>query len=802
MNIKVLDVEELPANTFLSMRYGEVRKQAPFRAGETFSFPSGTKEPKAFTVDVLRKVASAQISLAGISAMGACVKNVEIDSLDISNAPMKVSFEASTRASDSEEKGLSRGKSAAERAKQYMEQSGIQPFLQEMFAELLERKPEDYLGFLADFIDQKRDEADQMEGIDFSFEPGLGDEALPGFESFPLPDLSKHTSIATEVLRSSTLREAIPELATQSTSKDVTLARCVKAAVDCPGHPLVKVAGAFAGDVESYDTFRAFFDPLVAKMHPGWPVQGANWPHPVDQDVSKIADTSVDYMGVYVVYSSLEARRNIEGLRFPMCCLQEERREVEKILCSACTSSVGSSLRGSYLPLRGSQSCPLRPHGMAAYQEERLRKMSMLLTEPDSTLKLAAGFGRHWPDARGVFVADTPGVCVWCNEEDHFRFFARSEGCDLRQLYVRLAKAMRGVEEAVTRKGHRLARSERLGWITSCPSKLGAALRLTVTLRIPKLAKALDLPALCQSLQLVCDASTSAISGNLWQLHSADSLGLSEVDFMKSMVQACQLLVSLEQRLEKNQSIFPVLPGIGFEYPSRFPRGSCPKEMPDLSSCSSLVAACLRAEPELYTNFCQLSTSRNTGLGDCLRPGFDPEVGKHRTQTGLVAGDEECVDTFKDIFLAVHRQLQPQPFELPSQYQRLDTVQLPCKWVKIEMRRNISGIRFAPCTSSAERREVERLLLRSLQAAPSSGKYLPLPLSTSYPLMPNGTDPQEEQRLVQLGKLFTFPRTPAELSAGVGREWPDARGAFVMDSEDAAGETVLWINQADHLRLR
>jgi len=28
---------------------------------------------------------------------------------------------------------------------------------------------------------------------------------------------------------------------------DVTLARCIKAAVDCPGHPLVKVAGAYAG---------------------------------------------------------------------------------------------------------------------------------------------------------------------------------------------------------------------------------------------------------------------------------------------------------------------------------------------------------------------------------------------------------------------------------------------------------------------------------------------------------------------------------------------------------------------------
>ena len=33
----------------------------------------------------------------------------------------------------------------------------------------------------------------------------------------------------------------------RGTSMDVTLARCIKAAVDCPGHPLVKVAGAYAG---------------------------------------------------------------------------------------------------------------------------------------------------------------------------------------------------------------------------------------------------------------------------------------------------------------------------------------------------------------------------------------------------------------------------------------------------------------------------------------------------------------------------------------------------------------------------
>ena len=29
---------------------------------------------------------------------------------------------------------------------------------------------------------------------------------------------------------------------------------------------------------------------------------------------------------------------------------------------------------------------------------------------------------------------DTPGVYIWCNEEDHFRFFARQEGCDARRF--------------------------------------------------------------------------------------------------------------------------------------------------------------------------------------------------------------------------------------------------------------------------------------------------------------------------------------------------------------------------------
>lgn len=805
MDIKVLEVEDQPAHTFLSIRYGETRKQGPCRANETFTFPAG-QQPKAFTVDVLRKVASTQVSLAGITAVGGSLNNVEIQSLDIGDAPMKASFAASWRSMEPEEKtAASRGRNAAERARQYMESSGIQPFLQEMFTQLLERKPRDYLDFMADFIEQKREEVEHLDAgdIDFSSEPGLGDEALPGFVDFPLPDISKHNSLAMAVLRSPELSDALPRLATLRTSMDVTLARCIKAAVDCPGHPLVKVAGAYAGDAESYEVFKEFFDPLIAAMNPGYPKQGrpsAAGPVPLDSDLSKISDDAVDSSGCYVVFTSLEARRNVTGFKMPMCCSQTERRDVERIVSNA-------KLRGTYLPLRSSKSCPALPIGMAAYQEERLRKVGMLLTEPDSKIKLAAGFGRHWPDARGVFVCDSPGTYIWVNEEDHFRFFARQEGCELKHLYERLVKAMNSVADATqTVDGERcgFASSPRHGWVTSDPSRLGAALRVTMTLRIPRLANAVDVVSLCQSLNLECDSSTSAISGNLWQIHSSAAVGLTEVELMNSWIKACSLLVNLEQRLEKGQSMFEVLPGMGLDYPGQLPLlGACPEEMPDISSCCSLVATCLRSSPELYAAHRSLSTSTGIGLGPCLRPGVDREAGKQRTASGLVAGDEECLETFRPLFLCIHEQLENVVPELPTFSH--DNSEMPCKWVKVEMRRNLAGARFAPSCSKEERRKVERLLVSCLQTqevVATKGQYYPLAFSTSYAPMPNGMDPQEERTLVELGQVFGFPHSPAELSAGIGRDWPDARGAFILEGAESDGQTVLWINQADHLRLR
>jgi len=65
--------------------------------------------------------------------------------------------------------------------------------------------------------------------------------------------------------------------------------------------------------------------------------------------------------------------------------------------------------------------------------------------------------------------------------------------------------------------------------------------------------------------------------------------------------------------------------------------------------------------------------------------------------------------------------------------------------------------------------------MHNKEVVPTDGKYYPLAFSTSYPLTPNGMDPQEERTLVELGQIFGFPRAPAELSASLKADnwsWP------------------------------
>eukprot|EP00494_Astrolonche_serrata_P016009 UN16170 len=49
-----------------------------------------------------------------------------------------------------------------------------------------------------------------------------------------------------------------------------TFDKAIQTGVDNPGHPFIYTVGCVAGDEESYDTFKDFFDPVIEQRHGGY----------------------------------------------------------------------------------------------------------------------------------------------------------------------------------------------------------------------------------------------------------------------------------------------------------------------------------------------------------------------------------------------------------------------------------------------------------------------------------------------------------------------------------------------------
>merc|ERR1712238_278737 len=69
-----------------------------------------------------------------------------------------------------------------------------------------------------------------------------------------------------------------------------------------------------------------------------------------------------------------------------------------------------------------------------SYAKE-LQAKGNLFQEPDSTLLLSSGCGRHWPDARGIFHNKAKNFFVWINEEDHSRIISMEKGANIHAIF-------------------------------------------------------------------------------------------------------------------------------------------------------------------------------------------------------------------------------------------------------------------------------------------------------------------------------------------------------------------------------
>jgi creatine kinase len=294
-----------------------------------------------------------------------------------------------------------------------------------------------------------------------------------------LPDLSGHNNCMADFFKANP--DMWGKLKDRTTSGGVNLAQCIKTGIDNPGHPHIKTVGLTAGDEECYEVFKELFDPIISDRHNGYAPDGKQ---PTNLNIDEILDTDIDPYNKYVLTTRVRTGRSVRGFKLPPVIGFEERRKLEAVAVKGLLN-MGDDLKGDYFPLHGSRSYPPKPNGMGEDEEETLRKTGNLFQEPDSTLLLASGMGRHWPDGRGIFCNDNRNLFVWLNEEDHLRIVSMQgsrdtpteAGKQIKEVFARFIRACNAVQEVLKQEGSDFMHNDHHGWVLTCPSNLGTGLR-------------------------------------------------------------------------------------------------------------------------------------------------------------------------------------------------------------------------------------------------------------------------------------------------------------------------------------
>ncbi|XP_056613285.1 creatine kinase, muscle b isoform X3 [Triplophysa dalaica] len=380
------------------------------------------------------------------------------------------------------------------------------------------------------------------------------------------PDLSLHNNHMAKVLT----KDIYSKLRSKSTPSGFTLDDCIQTGVDNPGHPFIMTVGCVAGDEESYEVFKELFDPIISDRHGGY--------KPTDKHVTDLNFENLKvrnqlesiYICVilwltftclqggddldpnYVLSSRVRTGRSIKGITLPPHNSRGERRAVEKLSIEA-LNSLDGEFKGKYYPLKD----------MTDKEQEQLIADHFLFDKPVSPLLLAAGMARDWPDGRGIWHNDNKTFLVWVNEEDHLRVISMQQGGNMKEVFKRFCTGLQKIEDVFKKHNHGFMWNDHLGFVLTCPSNLGTGLRGGVHVKLPKLSTHAKFEEILTRLRLQKRGTggvDTASVGGVFDISNADRLGSSEVAQVQLVVDGVKLMVEMEKKLEKGESIDGMIP--------------------------------------------------------------------------------------------------------------------------------------------------------------------------------------------------------------------------------------------------
>ena len=228
-----------------------------------------------------------------------------------------------------------------------------------------------------------------------------------------------------------------------------------------------------------------------------------------------------------VLSGRIRLARNMEGRRFTQNASTEELASVLEQVRAA-TSETHSLKRSSYLPM--GNVATLDRQFLA---ERHLVSREFLFNSSN----------------RGLIVNAAEDLCVMINEEDHLRIQGFGPGFGLQSAFER---ANRLDTQLSGQLG--FAYSDRLGYLTACPTNLGTGLRASLLMHLPGLVHSKEIHKLLDSLRQLHHSirglygEGTDVMGNFFQLSNSATLGTPEHVIISNLREMVTKVIGFEQK--------------------------------------------------------------------------------------------------------------------------------------------------------------------------------------------------------------------------------------------------------------
>lgn len=152
-----------------------------------------------------------------------------------------------------------------------------------------------------------------------------------------------------------------------------------------------------------------------------------------------------------------------------------------------------------------------------------------------------------------VIISDNEDTSIMINEEDHYRIQAISKGFDIKDVYERAINFDNALAGNI-----KLAFTDKLGYLTSCPTNVGTGLRASVMVFLPALTMSGKINHLIDSIQQLSFTvrgvygEGSGADGYMYQISNQISLGQSEKEIIDNVTKVIDVICKSEMKERKN----------------------------------------------------------------------------------------------------------------------------------------------------------------------------------------------------------------------------------------------------------